>query len=68
MGINLMSRTRRNEAIATAQRTVARQLAEHSKRSLLDELPQGRPEKIERPPGDPADWPTLLELTADARR
>jgi NTE family protein len=68
MGLNLMSRKRRNHAIATAQRTVARQLAEHSKRSLLDDLPAGRPEKIGRPDGDPAGWPTLVELTADARR
>jgi NTE family protein len=67
MGTNLMSRKRRNEAIETAQRTVARQLAEHPMRSLLDELPPGRPEKIERPAGDPADWPSLLELTARTR-
>jgi NTE family protein len=66
MGNNLMSRGRRNETITTAQRTVARQLDEHPLRSLLGELPAGRPEKIERPPGDPADWPTLLELTGDA--
>jgi NTE family protein len=64
MGPNLMSGRRRNEAIETAQRTVARQLAEHPLRSLLDELPRGRPEKIERPAGDPATWPTLLELTS----
>jgi NTE family protein len=65
MGTNLMRRKRRNEAIETARRTVARQLAEHPLRSLLDELPQGRPEKIERPAGDPATWPTLLELTSE---
>ena len=64
MGTNLMSRRRRNEAIETAQRTVAQQLAEHPLRPLLDELPRGRPERIERPAGDPADWPSLLELTA----
>ena len=67
MGVNLMSPRRRNEAIETAQRTVARQLAEHPLRSLLDELPQGRPEKVERPAGDPAGWPSLLELTSGAR-
>ena len=63
MGVNLMSRRRRNEAIEAAQRTVARQLAEHPLRSLLDELPPGRPERIARPAGDPAEWPTLVELT-----
>jgi NTE family protein len=62
MGTNLMSRHRRNEAISTAQRTVARQLAEHPLRSLLDDLPPGRLERIERPEGDPADWPPLREL------
>jgi hypothetical protein len=66
MGNNLMSRRRRNEAIETARRTVARQLAEHPLRSLLDELPPGRPEKVERPAGDPAGWPSLLELTGRA--
>ncbi len=66
MGVNLMSRRRRNEAIEAAQRTVARQLAEHPLRSLLDELPPGRPERIERPAGDPAEWPTLVELTGSA--
>jgi len=66
MGPNLMSRRRRNEAIETAQRTVAQQLAEHPDRRLLDELPAGRPERIERPAGDPADWPTLVELTESA--
>ena len=66
MGTNLMSSKRRNETIETARRTVARQLAEHSMRGLLDDLPAGRPEKIERPAGDPADWPTLFELTGDA--
>jgi NTE family protein len=67
MGINLMSRKGRNRAIETARRTVARQLAQHSKRSVLDDLPAGPPEKIERPAGDPADWPTLVELTEAAR-
>ena len=67
MGINLMSRKGRNWVIETARRTVARQLAEHSKRSVLDDLPAGRPEKIERPAGHPADWPTLVELTDAAR-
>jgi NTE family protein len=62
MGTNLMSRRRRNEAIATAQRTVSGQLAAHPQRPLLDELPPGRPERIERPAGDPADWPSLLDL------
>ena len=66
MGTNLMSRKRRNETISTAQRTVARQLAEHAKRSLLDELPAGRPEKIERPAGDPANWPRFVEPTQPA--
>ena len=67
MGLNLMSRKRRNHAIETARQTVARQLAEHAKRSLLDDLPEGSPEKIERPPGHPSDWPTLIELTEAAR-
>lgn len=69
MGPNLMSPSprRRNEVVATARRTVARQLAEHAKRGLLDDLPPGRPEKIERPAGDPSTWPDLLELTAAAR-
>ncbi|MGI8461499.1 MAG: patatin-like phospholipase family protein [Solirubrobacterales bacterium] len=61
MGNNLMSGKRRNEAIDTARMTVAEHLQKHPLRSLLDELPEGRPEKIERPEGDPADWPIVLD-------
>ncbi len=61
MGPNLMSRKGRNRVIETAQRTVRAQLRDHPLRGRLDDLPEGRPEKIERPKGDPSTWPPLVE-------
>lgn len=65
MGSNLMSRGRRNQAIAVARETVAEQLAAHPLHPLLADLPAGRPEKTERPGGDPSDWPPLVAQPDD---
>ena len=63
MGNNLMATTRRNEAIAMAQRTVAAQLRDQRNAELLAELPQGAPEKVRRPDDQaPSRWPRLQEL------
>jgi hypothetical protein len=63
MGNNLMSSTRRNEAIAMAQRTVAAQLRDPRHAELLEMLPQGAPEKVRRPDDEPPSrWPRLQEL------
>jgi NTE family protein len=65
MGRNLMSGTRRNAVIETAQRTVAEQI--HALGGLLDGLPEGEPHKLRRPSGPPSAWPELLP-TQQARR
>lgn len=62
MGRNLMRRSRRNEVIAVAKRTVAEQLRLPQHRQLLAELPAGRTEKVHRPAGPPSEWPPLAEL------
>jgi len=61
MSRNLMSTRNRNRVIEVARRTVARQLSEPQNAELLAELPPGAPERIERPAGPPAEWPTLVE-------
>ncbi len=67
MGPNLMSSARRNEVIAVAARTVAEQLRAPEVRELLDQLPQGAPEKIHRPDERPARWPKLRDLSERIR-
>jgi hypothetical protein len=63
MGNNLMATTRRNEAIAMAQRTVAAQLHDPRNAELLAGLPQGAPDKVHRPDDQPPSrWPRLQEL------
>jgi NTE family protein len=65
MGMNLMSRGRRNDVIAVARRTVAEQLRRPEHRELLAALPPAsRPEKVRRPPGPPAGWPPLVDIQA----
>jgi NTE family protein len=62
MGNNLMATSRRNEAIAMAQRTVAAQLRDPRHAELLAGLPKGAPEKVHRPDEQPARWPRLTDL------
>ncbi|MFI5121637.1 MAG: patatin-like phospholipase family protein [Vicinamibacteria bacterium] len=62
MGPNLMSSKDRNPVIATAQRTVAGQLASPENRELLADLPPGDPRRVRRPAGDPSQWPDLAEI------
>jgi len=62
MGINLMSRKGRNKVIATAQETVAEQLAAAEIAELLADLPAGDPDAIRRPERPQAEWPGLDEL------
>ena len=64
MSRNLMSTRNRNRVIEIARRTVAAQLAEPGNAKLLAGLPAGAPERIERPPGPPSEWPSLLDLQA----
>jgi NTE family protein len=68
MGRNMMSGARRNDVIATAERTVARQLRSPELRALLDGLPQGEPHKLRRPDGPPSTWPEIVPSAARARR
>jgi NTE family protein len=67
MGPNLMSGRDRNPVIATAQRTVAAQLANHEHRDLLADLPAGDERRVRRPDGDPSTWPQLDEIQALTR-
>jgi NTE family protein len=64
---NLMSTRNRNAVIATAQRTVAAQLAETEHGDLLGTLPQGDERRVRRPGGDPSQWPDLAEIRELAR-
>jgi NTE family protein len=59
MGRNLMSPDRRDDVIATAERTVTEQLRAAGVRELLDGLPQGEPHKLRRPAGSPSEWPAI---------
>jgi NTE family protein len=59
---NLMSTGNRNGVIATAQRTVAEQLATPQNSELLAGLPAGDPRRVRRPAGDPSQWPDLAEI------
>ena len=62
MGPNLMRTSNRDRVIEVARSTVARQLAEPGNRELLARLPQGRPERVRRPAGPPAEWPDWREI------
>lgn len=62
MGVNLMSRRRRNEVIAVARETVAAQLAAPETRPMLADLPAGDPEMVRRPERPSWEWPGLDEL------
>jgi NTE family protein len=62
MGNNLMATSRRNEAIAMAQKTVAAQLRDPRYGELLASLPKGAPEKVHRPDEQPSRWPRLTDL------
>jgi NTE family protein len=68
MGPNLMSRRNRNPVIATAQRTVARQLQRPENRKLLSELPPGDERRVRRPDGPPSEWPDVEEVRDLVRR
>jgi NTE family protein len=59
MGRNLMSPDRRDEVIATAEETVAEQLASADVRARLEGLPAGESHKIARPAGPPSAWPAI---------
>jgi NTE family protein len=59
MGLNMMSVTRRQQVIETAERTVAEQLRKPELQALLRDLPQGEPHKIRRPDGPPSTWPRV---------
>ena len=67
MGPNLMSRDNRQRTIEVAQRTVAEQLRRPENREALEGLPEGPPEKIQRPDSHPSEWPDLLDLAGSAR-
>ncbi len=59
MGRNLMSATRRQQVIETAERTVTAQLREPGMRALLGNLPQGEPHKLRKPRGPAESWPRI---------
>jgi len=64
MGVNLMSRRRRNETIAVARETTAAQLHAADVEPKLRDLPPGDPEMVRRPDGPSWEWPGLEELRA----
>jgi hypothetical protein len=59
MGHNWMNTDRRQDVIATAEETVARQLRNPEIRKLLQGLPSGEPHKLSRPTGPPSSWPEM---------
>jgi hypothetical protein len=60
MGRNMMSVTRRQQVIETAERTVLEQLRTLGLRVLLKDLPRGEPHRIRRPDGPPSTWPPIV--------
>ena len=64
MGVNLMSRSNRNEVIAVARETVAGQLAEPANARLLGDLPAGDPDMVRRPERPSWEWPGIEELAS----
>jgi NTE family protein len=61
MGGNLMSRSRRNEVIELAVRTVRPRLRESGVRNALTKLPPGEPGRVRRPEGPASTWPRYVE-------
>jgi NTE family protein len=59
MGRNLMNRSRRQQVIETAERTVLDAIRRPEARAVLEGLPSGSPHKIRRPSGPPSSWPRL---------
>jgi NTE family protein len=59
MGRNLMSASRRQRVIETAERTVLEQLRRPEVRQLMEDLPKGEAHKIRRPDGPPSSWPRI---------
>jgi NTE family protein len=59
MGRNMMSVSRRQQVIVTAERTVADQIRALDVQALLADLPRGEPHKIRRPDGPPSTWPPI---------
>lgn len=64
MGMNLMSRSRRNHVIETAVETVAAQVRRAREEGRLPALPQGPGYKIRRPAGPPSSWPEMVTRPA----
>ena len=60
MGVNLMSRKRRNHVIATSRETVADQVRAAREEGRLPDLPAGPAHKIARPPGPASNWPSIV--------
>ena len=61
MGRNMMSVSRRQKVIETAERTVLEQLRRPELRALVSELPPGEPHRIRRPAGPPSTWPPFVQ-------
>jgi NTE family protein len=59
MGRNMMSASRRQRVIETAERTVLEQLRRPEVQALLKDLPAGQPHKVRRPEGPPSRWPPI---------
>jgi len=59
MGRNLMSPARRDDVIAMAEHTVARELRSAGVRGRLEGLPAGESHMIARPAGPPSAWPAI---------
>jgi NTE family protein len=64
LGRNMMSVTRRQQVIETAERTVLEQLRGLELQALLKDLPPGEPHKIRRPDGPPSSWPRMGPVTS----
>ena len=65
MGTNLMSRSRRQQVIETAIRSVTDHLHDSPVGKRLRRLPAGAPVLVRRPPGPPASWPDLAAAARD---
>jgi NTE family protein len=68
MGGNLMSRSRRNEVIELAARTVRDRLRESGERDVLAKLPPGEPGRVRKPDGPPSTWPRYVREAERERR
>ena len=65
MGVNPMSRRRRHDVLDLAVRTVGEQLAAPEIAERLSALPRTGGPLVERPEGDPSEWPDFRELARD---